>query len=75
MNKSSIRPKTTETKNQFQNNDKMLIIDEVSTAITSQMEALSKQLRWLTNNPSNPFCSVDTVFVGDSIQLPPFGEK
>ena len=62
-------------KAKFQNNVKLLIIDEISMLSGSDIKALSKRLNWLMDNRSGVYGGLDIAFMGDFRQLPPVGKK
>lgn len=59
----------------FCNTVRMIIIDDVFTLSSADIQALNKRLRWLRSNDTSLFGGIDTIFVGDSRRLPPFPAK
>ena len=74
LNKS-IKNIDPDDKAMFQNNVKMLIVDEISMLSSSEMKTLSARLNWLTDNRTKVFGGIDVAFMGDFRQLTPVGKK
>ena len=59
----------------FQNNVRMLIVDEISMLSASELKQLSKRLKWFMDNSNDTYGGLDIAFMGDFCQLMPIDRR